>query len=638
MATLTDAGLTTQRLEEVAELVKRAGADAVRLRIVERFLSEVERRLLKKSPVIFDIERVRTALHILRTLTDEDDVDQCLEAEFRLDQEFHLWTTLIEDRDRSIETYHFRRLCDSAPEPLDDEIYIALASFYREIDFSPSSLSKFDLSVTRLFTRTSRRGRRDVRGPRSETISRLNQLFPSAADARRSHVDIEYAVEAIDGFTDEALHLGSFEDLVRSNIFDRYRVFKRELASLFFEPEIVAAAIECNVAVGNVFDNLLLSADEQLSARLTVDVDLPAALHDASPEARTHIDELFKVFFGDAESKQAPEISGDVDYLGKLLALSTARSADRQTVESSLHEMSVQDRLAPFLRTLTEAKPDVDLLLKQMKHSESLNTADVNDFLFAADGSPDILCRRALGLILWSQVFRDSELKKQKALNENIQSEVTALLYKAEHFAVSLQSHIDAADALNENRLRAVLNCLLDSRLRLERSIVRFTNKKLVTANQISNEDRASAPQPSVQNPKHRKRARSLSRWLVIMFILAAVIAGVFYILNQEFGGGVSSTKIADEIDVRTLPQNEFMRSAYRHERTLFITARDTWSRRPAEEREQTLRGILDEPGRFRFQTIVVMSEGGDVLANISRNGVFLDYGDPNTGTNPSSK
>ena len=96
MLTTADAGINSERLIEVSDLVKRAGEEAVQLRIVERFLSEVERRLLKKMPSIFDIQRIRTALEILKTLSEEDDIDECLEAEFRLDQEFHLWRELID--------------------------------------------------------------------------------------------------------------------------------------------------------------------------------------------------------------------------------------------------------------------------------------------------------------------------------------------------------------------------------------------------------------------------------------------------------------------------------------------------------------------------------------------------------------
>jgi hypothetical protein len=618
MSSITaETGLTVEKLQQVADLVKRAGEEAVQLRIVERFLSEVERRLLKTSPVIFDIERVRTALQILKTINEEDDIEECLEAEFRLDQEFHLWRKLITDRDRGIETYHFRRLCDSTSQPLDDEIFIALASFYRSLDFSPAGQSKFDLAVTRLFSKADGSERRELRATRSEMIARLKRLFDRPGQSHRSTEDIEYAFSAIDGFTDEAKHLGNFEDLVRSNIFDRYRIFKRELGSLFFEAEIVAAAIECNVTVGNVFNDLLRAADEQLSTRLTVDIDLPSALHDASPEARTHINELFRVFFGESDATD-PDAGEDVDSS----TLPENSSNDRQPHQTN----SVQSRLAPFLSTLTQARPDADLLMKQMHRSESLKNVDINDFLYHKNGSPDVLCRRALGLILWSLEFRETDLRQKKELTEEIQREATALLYKAEHLANSLQTEIEASDDENENRLRSVLNSLLDSRLRLERAIVRFTNKKMAASEETA--PKTDAPMP--QAPQKKRGVFGVfTRWLIITLVLGTIAGGTLFYLNKQFDLVLTSANGFGNVDVRTLPQSEFMRSAYRHDHTLFINAHDTWKKRSSEDREQTLRTILEDPKQARIQTVVIMGEEGDVVESKSRSALVSDYGNP---------
>jgi hypothetical protein len=632
MSTTTEAGLSTQKLREISDLVKRAGEEAVQLRIVERFLSEIERRLLKSTPQVFDIERIRTALQILKTLSDEDDIDECLEAEFRLDQEFHLWRELIVERDQKIETYHFRRLCDSSPHPLEDEIFIALAGFYRGLDLTPATQSKFDLSITRLFTRPMAGGRRELRNLRSENVRRLMELFPSA-EVFGSPDDVDYGVSAIDGFIDEALNFTVFEDLVKSNIFDRYRVFKRELGMLFFEPRILAAAVECNVAVGNVFDDLLRTADEQLSSRLTVDVDLASALHDPAPETRSHINDLFKAFFGDNEPRDE-SVNGDIDYLGKLLSVSSKNNEPRsKNVDAEPSATSAQGRLAPFLRTLTEARPDTELLLQQMRRSESLARVDINDFLFAADGSVDVVSRRALGLILWSMEFRGNELKQSNELTESIQREATSLLYKAEHLAAKLQQEVEVSDELNESRLRAVLNALLDSRLKLERGIVRFTNRKIAQLTEAA----AAKPQPAVIEPKGELSVGgAFFRWLVITALTVALVGGAFYFIRQQFGNLVGTGSTLSEIDTRSLPQSEFIKSAYRHDRTLFITARDTWTRRTPDERRETIDQIFDRPG-FKFQTIVVMSEAGAVLENVSRDRTYLEYGpQPTLGTQPN--
>ena len=623
MSTTTEAGISVDRLKEISALVKRAGEEAVQLRVVERFLSEVERRLLKATPEIFDIQRIRTALQILKTMSEEDDIDECLEAEFRLDQEFQLWRELIIDRDQKIETYHFRRLCDSAPYPLDDEIFIALARFYRDLDLTPATQSKFDLAVTRLFTRPVANSRREMRAVRSDNIKRLRNLFPENEGHIVAQSDIEQAVVTIESFIDEALNYSVFEDMVKAKVFDRYREFKRELGMLYFEPEIVAAAIECNLAVGNVFDQLLRSADEQLSSRLTVDVDIASALSDPAPESRSHINELFRVFFGEHEPAEHA-VSGDVDYLGKLLSMSTARTNGKQRSDDSVVDStSAQGRLAPFLRTLTAARPDAELLLKQMRRSESLRTFDINDFLYASDGKPDVLCRRALGLVLWSLEFRENDLKHSKELTESIQREATSLLYKAEHLAAKLQHEIEVSDELNESRLRGVLNALLDSRLKLERGIVRFTNRKIA---EVTESLQAQPSQPTAAVKQKRSAFSTFGRWVIIALVLVAATAGVFSFMQQQFGNLIGTGSQITSVDIRTLPEHDLMKSAYRVDQTLFITARDTWTERSAEDRKQTLFNIFAGPG-VKYRTVVVMSESGAMLENISRDGLDLDNG-----------
>jgi hypothetical protein len=619
MSTTTDVGLSTEKLDEIADLARSAGEQAVQLRVVERFLSEVERRLLKTTPQVFDIERIRTALQILKTFSEQDEIDEVLEAEFRLDQEFHLWRELIIERDQRIETYHFRRLCDSAPYPLEDEIFVVLAKFYRELHITSATQSKFDLCITRLFTRPVSSARRELRGLRSDNIKRLENLLPGNDDQAPSS-GVNDAVAAIDCFINEALDFRVFEDLVKANIFDRYREFKRDLDYLFFQPEILAAAVECNVVLGNVFDELLRTADEQLSSRLTVDMDLASALHDPAPETRSHINDLFRVFFGDNGETHAEALEGDVDYLGKMLSFASSHTAASSANADVPDSTPAQARLAPFLRTLTEAKPNVELLLKQFGRSEILKTFDINDFLFCADGNPDVLSRRALGIILWSLEFRETELKHSKELTESIQREATSLLYKAEHLATTLQHEIEVSDELNESRLRGVLNVLMDSRIKLERGIVRFTNRKIA-----GNGHSADASYKASTTPvKGSTFADTLSRWLIIVLAMLAVATGVMFFIQRQSGELLGSGTNLSEIDPRTLPQNEFMMSAYRHERTLFITARDSWSQRSLDDRRETIKEIFERPG-FKFQTIVVMSQNGAILENMSRDGNYLD-------------
>jgi hypothetical protein len=619
MPIATETGLTTERIQQIAELVKRAGEEAVSLRIVERFLSEVERRLLKTSPVVFDIERVRTALQILKTINEDDDIEECLEAEFRLDQEFHLWRSLIIERDRTIETYHFRRLCDSGGKVFDDEVYVALGSFYRSLEFSPASQSKFDLAVTRLFSRTDERDHREMREPRFETVDRLRRLF-GGSDFRREASDVDDAVAAVDGFTSEANHLGNFEDLVRSNIFDRYRIFKRELGSLFFEPEIVAAAIECNIAIGNVFNARLRAADEQLSSRLTVDIDLPSVLHDAAPEARTHISELFKVFFGETDDQHAG--ADDIDYLGKLLSASVATHtpsvSEPEKPKGFVAKSPVQERLAPVLRTLTEAKPDVELLTLQMQRLETLTNVNINDFLFNSHGSPDILCRRTLGLVIWTLEFRDSELRQKTELTEAAQREAAAIAHKIEDLVASLKNEINSVGEEDKERLRNVLQALVDGRTRLERAILRATNKK--PAEPPATVPRSEEEQPQRSTPVKKKR--SWLRWLLMIVLLPLLgLAGWLYYFNTDLYSLFTSGSGYGEVNVHEIGASDKILSAYHQDRTLFLNVSDEWTKLSVEERDRSLQAILADPHASKYDAVVALDKTGKMAGISSRDG-----------------
>lgn len=289
--------VTPERLREINRLVHTAGTEAIRLRIVERFLSEVERRMMRISTLVFDVERVRTALQILKDITIDEDEDVCFEAEFRLEQEFKLWRTLIEQRDSQIQTYDYRRFMDATTEPLSDEIFISLALFYRGLKFSPATQSKFDLAVTRLFTGPRTGVIRSPRFSREEMAAKLSKLYEKDGVEMKPSSASEESVMRIDAFISEARGFNNVDELIQSGIFDRYRVFKRDLESGFFEPDVVAAAIECNLVFGNAFNHLLKRADGGLGEKVSPEVDLAGVLHDPTPGARGHISDLMSEIF-----------------------------------------------------------------------------------------------------------------------------------------------------------------------------------------------------------------------------------------------------------------------------------------------------------------------------------------------------
>jgi hypothetical protein len=88
--------------------------------------------------------------------------------------------------------------------------------------------------------------------------------------------------------------------------------------------------------------------------------------------------------------------------------------------------------------------------------------------------------------------------------------------------------------------------------------------------------------------------------------------------MQREFGNFMGNGPSVSNVDIRTLPENEFMKSAYRVDQTLFITTRPSWAERSPEDQKQTIDSIFQRPG-VKFRTVVVMSENGAVLNNVSR-------------------
>src|SRR5262249_42842477 len=98
---------------------------------------------------------------------------------------------------------------------------------------------------------------------------------------------------------------------------------------------------------------------------------------------------------------------------------------------------------------------------------------------------------------------------QKKELTESIRREATALLYKAESLANSIQAAIETSEEQDQNRLRAVLNSLFDSRLKLERAIFRFGNRKDSDAEEAPSETEA---QPQAAPKKKGMLARLFGR------------------------------------------------------------------------------------------------------------------------------
>ena len=119
---------------------------------------------------------------------------------------------------------------------------------------------------TRAFASECRGRIRPAKFERDETCEELRLLYLDWSETQVGlFCDTEVIEKAVNGFDEflaEAERLSEFEGLIESDIFERLRVYKRSLGPVCFVPECVAAAIDCNINVGRVFDSLMDYTDD----------------------------------------------------------------------------------------------------------------------------------------------------------------------------------------------------------------------------------------------------------------------------------------------------------------------------------------------------------------------------------------
>jgi len=246
-----------------AELYRKRATDEVSgLQIVEHILSGVEREQMKVVSKPYDDLEVKKSLHSFLQVSKDVKSPEHAQYEFQLMQETESWYSALSHRDKHISVAHLRRYCETTRPALSSQALIALARFYRNSPYSESVRSKFDLVVTRLFSKETGNEKREISVPQAEFVKSLTQLY-----AEWESVSV-YANELNDSknlittlkfeeFMAEADGAESFDELVKTDFFNRLRVFKEGTLEQFFVPLVTATAIDSNVKIGNRYIELL---------------------------------------------------------------------------------------------------------------------------------------------------------------------------------------------------------------------------------------------------------------------------------------------------------------------------------------------------------------------------------------------
>lgn len=246
---------------------KRAMGEVSSLQMVEHVLTGVEREYMKVVPKPFDDFNAKKALHSFIKLEDGVNSEEHAAAEFVLMQETEAWCSALADRDRHVPVSSLRQYCENSRPALSSQALLGLARFYRNLPYSESVRSKFDFVVTRLFSRPTEQEKRLCLFNRDEMLGHLNMLYSewssiSLYAAEDDESKIVLTALSFDDLAVEAESTSTFDQLIESDFFGRLRMFKESISELFFAPNVTAAAIDCNIRIGNAYV-LLIDCERQ---------------------------------------------------------------------------------------------------------------------------------------------------------------------------------------------------------------------------------------------------------------------------------------------------------------------------------------------------------------------------------------
>lgn len=241
---------------------QRAIEEVTFLQMVEAAFAGVEREQMKIVPKPFDDLAVKKVLHLFLQAAADANSDEHARAQFALLQETESWHSSLALRDKRMLTANLRRYCETTRPPLSSPALIALARFYRNSPYSEQVRSKFDLVVTRLFSKDAGGSRRELVFNHDELAAHLKELYADWSSVplyatEETDEQIAATVENFKHFAREADEAVSFDELVKSDFFNRLHSFKAAANENFFAPVVTATAIETNARVGNRYVELV---------------------------------------------------------------------------------------------------------------------------------------------------------------------------------------------------------------------------------------------------------------------------------------------------------------------------------------------------------------------------------------------
>lgn len=400
---------------------KRAMDEVSSLQMVEHILSGIEREHLKVVPATYDDLEAKKALHRFLQVQGEPNTTLYAEAEFKLMQETEVWSSALAQRDARISVSNLRRFCEDSRPVLSSQALMALSRFYRNASYTELSRSKFDLVMTRLFSRDSEDEKRRLLFSRVDMIGHIKTLYANWSSvalysAEGDSTKIRAVAAGFDDRAAEVERAETFDQLIENSFFSKVHEFKEATGEMFFAPEIVAAAIDSNIRIGNKFVDLIcLERERTTSANVQerYGYEYDQIISEAAGKTLLLVDVL----------KNAPEVEGEIlDTAPAYRATATAKKEKAQLLSGDMF------RVNKWLLALTTVVvlASVGLFFwsngpaNETSAAESANNVDIGDPAlteFLRNGRSTAETFYAITLPTWDQLPED---KKKEVLHKAV--------------------------------------------------------------------------------------------------------------------------------------------------------------------------------------------------------------------------
>lgn len=251
---------------------KRATEEISSLQMVDHVLSEIEKKYcIATKP--FDDLAAKAAFQSFLKFSDDPDSHNHTDAEFRLKEETTKWSGALSARDRQIKVWQIREFCENSVPVLSSQALVSLACFYRNSPFSSDIREKFDYVFTRLFSRETYDSKRRLLFEYDDMITHIKTLYSNWSSIAAFDLENDEAaiVQIVGDFERMGAMIEQCTDIgtaVRNNWAKQLKELKERTEEIFFVPEVAAAAIGCNVTLGNRWVELVIKEKKNHPAHM----------------------------------------------------------------------------------------------------------------------------------------------------------------------------------------------------------------------------------------------------------------------------------------------------------------------------------------------------------------------------------